>query len=57
MGLSQLQGSPYHVVQIKRRTDEDNDPFFTRKRKKTPFRAHQKKQNKALFISSREIHI
>lgn len=43
MGLSQLQGSPYHVVQIKRRTDEDNDPFFTRKRKKTPFRAHQKK--------------
>lgn len=37
MGLSQLQGSPYHVVQIKRRTDEDNDPFFTRKRKKTPF--------------------
>lgn len=33
MGLSQLQGSPYHVVQIKRRTDEDNDPFLPEKGK------------------------
>lgn len=57
MGLSQLQGSPYHVVQIKRRTDEDNDPFFTRKRKKLLLGLIKKKQNKAMFISSREIHI
>lgn len=33
MGLSHLQGSPWHIVQIKRKVDEDNDPFFTRKKR------------------------
>lgn len=50
MGLSHLQGSPWHIVQIKRRIDEDNDPFFTKKRNR-PHVAIQRKKAKNNYVS------